>query len=365
MGRPKKRARTSDQPELDEPAVRRKSGVDGDVHTHTWDATVAQEQDGIPAYDMGSYASAFTPDGALQPWLHQTSPGENATSWNSPSSSGVPVLTPDNESLSPAGASSFPSTATGTDLLGTGPFQLDPSLSTNPSIANLTTTCACLSTLYLTLSTLNNMKSAADFTFPAALHPLREAMSTAKTVLVCEECPKSFNTGLQNTTMLGALFLSIAQRFSKVLEHIDAEAARAERAGERKRFRLTDLNGENGGHLHLGGAGCMAAFSLDLSPGEWRSMCKKVVRAEVVGPADGGDGECPGTDEHSQCPYFLGLAKQMEDRQERWHKMPLPDDFPKGAGAMFRPAGHGKKEEHHCLKLVMSSKALVGNFDWS
>jgi hypothetical protein len=191
-------------------------------------------------------------------------------------------------------------------------------------------------------------------------------MSTAKTIICCEECPRHFITGVQNTQLLGALFIAIAERFSRVLENINEEAARAENEGERKRFRLTDLNGENGGHLHLGGAGCMAAFSLDLSPGEWRSMCKKVVRAEVVGPAEGGEGDCPGSDEHSHCPYFLGLTKQMEERQHRWHKMPLPEDFPKGAMGMF-PHGRdgGKKEEPLCLKLVGSSRTLVGSFDWS
>ncbi|CZT24581.1 uncharacterized protein RCC_10306 [Ramularia collo-cygni] len=373
MGRPKKRERSEERSQSDEPTRRRKSGPS--PRTNAGDGTVVQPpeqqqmpdkspaQNASPAYDMGSYASAFTSDGNLQPWVQQSFPGEVATSWNSPSSA-VPTLTPDNDSLSsPSAGASFPPA----DALASTSFQLDPTLSDPPNKTLTIPSCACLSTIYLTLSTINNMKTAADFAFPAALHPLRQAMSTAETVLACEECPKSFSTGLQNTTMLGTLFLSIAERFSKVLEQIELEAARAEKEGERKRFRVTDLNGENGGHLHMGDAECLAAFSLNLSPKEWRVLSKKVVRTEVLGPEDG-QGERSGSEAHSHGVYFLALAKQMEDRQNRWHEMPLPEDFPKGWQGMWRPEngqGHEDKAQHHCLKIVGSSKTLVGKFDWS
>lgn len=368
MGRPKKRARSSEHTQIDESTTRRKSiaipriqarnATSSQASGQQQERTKSPEHEVPSAYDMGSYASAFNPDDSLQPWLQQSFPEVINASWNSPSAHTLPALTPDNDSLSSPGPA---------DAQATGSHQLDPNLSHQNSNTFTITSCACLSTLYLTLSTLNNMKTAADFTFPTALHPLREAMSSAETVMGCEECPRSFNTGLQNTTMLGTLFLSIAERFSKVLEQIDVEAARAERDGERKRFRLTDLNGENGAHLHLGGAGCAAAFSLELSPREWRTMCKKVVRAEVVGSADG-TGEYPGNEEHSQCVYFLGLTKQMEERQERWHRMPLPKDFPRGATGVWQAENREARERqegHYCLKLVGTSKALVGKFDWN
>lgn len=210
-------------------------------------------------------------------------------------------------------------------------------------------------------------------------------MSTAQTIITCPECPKSFSTGFQNTNLLGTLFFSIAERFSKILEQIDEEAGRAEREGLRKRFRLVGLNGENsnGGDLHDGGEGCREAFSLELSPGEWRTMCKKVVRTEVVGPeslhgAESGGENIPNESNSGQGrgnghhPYFLGLAKQMEERQDQWHKMPLPEDFPKHAKGILRPAD-GKacekkaegQQSHQCLAVVGSSKKLVASFDWS
>lgn len=363
MGRPKKRDRSVERPHIDANTRRRKAGASDQNKSQNAiisdSPAVQQEQHEEPqqdisaTYDMGSYASAFTASGSLQPWLQQGFPEDTTTPWYLPTSDNVPALTPDNNSLSPPDeASSLPTTDT---------LQLGAPI---PCKTLTITSCACLSTLYLTLSTLNNMKTASDFSFPAALHPLREAMSSTQIVLACEECPKSFNTGLQNTTMLGTLFLSIAERYSKVLEHIDLEFQRAEKEGEWKRFRLTDLNGENGRRLHLGGEGCAAAFSLDLSPAEWKAMCKKVVRAEVMGSGVDGDGK----GEHEEPVYFLGLARQMEERQNRWHKMPLPEDFPKGARGIMRPESRhapGEKEEHHCLKMVGSSKSLVEGFDWS
>ena len=99
-------------------------------------------------------------------------------------------------------------------------------------------------------------------------------------------------------------------------------------------------------------------------------MCKKVVRAEVHGPAEGND--C--------CPYFLGITKQMEERQDRWHKSPVPGDFPRdGSGSLIGRVRRelrgedqvveecvGKdKEEPLCLRMVVFAKRLVENFDWS
>jgi hypothetical protein len=180
-------------------------------------------------------------------------------------------------------------------------------------------------------------------------------MKTASDLLNCTECPTRFITGLQNTGLLGTLLISIAERFSKVLESINVESERAATAGESKKFRLADLNNSTS-HLHTGGLDCAASFSLDLSPEEWRSMAKKVVRAEVHGPSDG----------NTCCPFFMQLTSQMEERQNRWHRLPLPQDYPKGGskGTLHRTV-ETKDGEHQCLKNVMFAKQLVDDFDWS
>ncbi|WPG99636.1 Hypothetical protein R9X50_00245400 [Acrodontium crateriforme] len=232
---------------------------------------------------------------------------------------------------------------------------LDPSLSsTDISSLDASTlpSCACLSTMYLTLSTLQSMNPA--FAFPVALHRLREAMSTASEVLACETCPLKFITAIQNTHLMGTLLVSIAERYGKVLESITAETARAEEAGEQKTFRFADLNTPSS-HLQMGGLGCSATFNIDLSPHEWNIIAKNVVRAEVHGPA--GSNEC--------CSYLVGLAKKMHERQIKWHASPLPPDFPLDANGVPIGGSRLPKEDHLCLRYSHFSNKLVDGFDWS
>ncbi|KAF2171298.1 hypothetical protein M409DRAFT_50759 [Zasmidium cellare ATCC 36951] len=358
MGRPKKRARTD----------RDSSPTQNFSDAAIWDPSL--HTDG--GYDMAPFESAFTPGGSLQPWLKDA--GDWGRDFSMPegghrhgSENGIPALTPDNSSsssppllnLPPELQSSHASSMThGHSHGGSTQLLLDPALGGNSSLGmpmGLMPNCACLSTMYLTLNTLQSMDNA--FAFPFALHPLREAMQTASEILSCEECPKRFITAIQNTQLLGTLLMSIAERYSKVLEHITAESLRASLAGEEKKFRLQDLNTSTS-HLHAGGLGCVAAFSINLSPEEWRSMCKKVVRAEVHGPSEGND--C--------CCYFSGVIQQMEDRQEQWHKKPAPIDFPvdaKTGKLLGGPRSEMKREDHLCLKLPEYAKKLVQGLDWS
>ncbi|EMD00958.1 hypothetical protein BAUCODRAFT_118684 [Baudoinia panamericana UAMH 10762] len=341
MGRPKKRARLDANEERDVdavgsnnwPSVQRALAVDVDVDV---------DLDG-------------------DDWLQ-------STDWTVPSEYAIPGLTPDAVTNSPPvlnlppellatthGHSpnyfASPHVDASTNLL------LDPSFSgpTRFDPANAPTnvpSCACLSNLYLTLSTLSTLQP--PLTFPFALHPLRAALQTASEVIDCDKCPKRFLTAVQNTQLLGTLLLSIAERYGKVLDSITAEAIRAETAGEGKRFRLADLNTPTS-HLHAGGLGCAAAFSIGLSPAEWRGMGKKVVRAEVYGP-----GEC--------CPHLVGVIERMERRQMRYHESDecLPEDFPRDAETGVKLGGKCiAKEDHVCLKLCVFARRLVEGFDWS
>lgn len=215
--------------------------------------------------------------------------------------------------------------------------------------------CACLSTLYLTLNTLQTM--SPSFAFPYALHPLREAMTTASEVLACQECPTRFITAVQNTQLVGTLLVSIAERFGKVLDSIGAEAVRAEQEGEKKTFRLADLNTSTS-HLHTGGIGCAAAFKISLEPSEWRSLTKKVVRAEVYGAAEG----------NNCCPHFMGILEQMESRQHYYHchDEAIPEDFPRDPDTGVKLGGRNvPKEDHLCLKLVGFARKVVASYDWN
>jgi hypothetical protein len=368
MGRPKKRQRAEN--ECDE------EGVVEDVPLDQFLAGPADvatgSKDAVPPTDFNNVDSMLALDGMLQPW---TVPGLD---WNMSDNNGhlfddpVPDLTRDNSS-----EDSPPAINVSTELQSHHQHHQQPvpvDYTAGLSAPDQLPTCACLSTLYLTLSNLATMDPS--FSFPTALHPLREAMSTASQVLSCTACPTRFITGLQNVQLLNALLMSLAERFSRVLtsitneatslEHHNASASPSEQ--RTKLFRLADLS--TPGHLHTGGLGCAAAFSLSFTPAEWRSMAKKVVRAEVHGPSDGTN--C--------CAYLLGLISAMEKRQDQWHKMPPSMDFPKdkdgnlmsrsmtvgeGAGGHAIGTECDPAQEHLCLKMLEGTRRMVDTFDWS
>ncbi|KAM0722929.1 hypothetical protein Q7P37_001127 [Cladosporium fusiforme] len=309
----------------------------------------------LNSFDFGQ---AFTPGGSLQPWMLPSD-----TDWNTApkpnnllDTTTIPGLTPDTSS-----------------------HNSPPTLNSNSNIAepDRVPTCACLSTLYLTLSTLTAMDST--FPFPTSLHPMREAMQTAASVIDCPTCPTRFITGLQNVQLLNALLMSLADRFARVLNSISTEASALSDHNaslsdpsqhKTKSFRLADLS--TPGHLHTGGDHCAASFNLSFSPAEWRSMAKKVVRAEVYGPSDGN--EC--------CPYLLGLLARTEERQNRWHNGPnlLMDGLRDKEGNAVPRMGSGNvsggcdsggghanekgPREHPCLQMLAGTRKMVATFDW-
>lgn len=383
MGRPRKRRRESgDETSGRNPDFQQDAGVvippsssrhgsDANVSTEpsVWDELVqgslgAGDGHRTIDLDLRPFDGAFTPNGSLQSWLQPQIPA--TAQWEGLGSGSVPGLTPDSSAQSPPilnlpaemrtntsnnqhhhSNGHQPHRDTSTQLL------LDPTMSTaNLGVSSSPLpTCACLSSMYLAMNTLQTMET---FPFPFALHPLREAMATASDVLDCDNCRTSFITAIQNTQLIGTLLMSIADRFGRVIESINTEATRAETANEQKTFRLADLNTATS-HLHTGGLGCAAAFSLNLAPAEWRRMTKKVVRAEVHGPADGN--EC--------CMYFLALTKKMQERQRRWHSGPVPADFPTDSEGNIIGGPRIPKEDHICMKLPQYGEKVVAGFDWS
>lgn len=386
MGRPKKRQRADDNIDND-------SGESGLPFTQLVDPELTNLQPGeLQAFENNAFSSgngghrpaSTVPDvnsvveHTLQPWML---PGGFDFDLDALNNHGVdnailPDLTPDGSShdsppvLSlPPELQNIPQTIQNSIVTPSNDTAIRANSSDDQSPLP---TCACLSTLYLTLSNLTTMDPA--FPFPTSLHPLREAMLTASQVMTCPSCPKRFITGLQNVSLLNALLMSLADRFSRILTSISNEATTLEAYNasvpateqKTKTFRLADLS--TPGHLHTGGIGCAAAFNLSLSPAEWRSMVKKVVRAEVHGPADGN--EC--------CPCLLGLIAQMEKRQDRWHQAPPAQDFPRGGDGEFLSrdfrlaggCGNGsekafEKEEHLCLKMLAGTRRMVESFDWT
>lgn len=382
MGRPKKRHRTEDEPDdslveatgFGHPA---QGDVIGACQVQADALPLASAGNGeLHAFDPDAINSAFTPDGALQPWLLPIGDDAwlNGDLGNAQAvDATVPELTPDDSS----GSRLIPKATSEHhahhhhhqhQIISPGPglaSHLDPSTqhTHDPAITAAAAAlgneqaalpqCACLSSMYLALSNLSAMDPS--FAFPYALYALREAMSTASSVIACKFCPQQFITGLQNVQLLGALLTSIAERFGKVVTAINTEASRAERANESKKFRLADLNTPTS-HLHTNGLGCVAAFSLELSPSEWKALAKKVVKAEIYGSDDG-------------CPHFIGLAEQMEQRQARWHShcadAELSGDVQRVRHAVNGVAHAQGGGEHLCLKMIAVARQIVDGFDWT
>lgn len=213
-----------------------------------------------------------------------------------------------------------------------------------PMPTNLPTGCACLSAMYLELS---SMQAMTDFSFPAALHHLRKAIGTAYAVLNCDQCPKSFFTGFQNIQLLGLFMMCVAERYTKVLGAVDAEAQKALDANEKRRFRIGDMQGSNT-HLHTADSDiCLAPVELDLDPLQWRSLVKRVIKGEVRGtPID-----C--------CPSFLKLTEAMIERQTRWHRRPPPIDYPRPISPEEMAHRTDHNEISNCIKLVVEARKIV------
>jgi hypothetical protein len=378
MGRPKKRQRAGDEDDEevmmstglidlnDNPEMFASQGTGGPTVSTD---TEFHSTNTVPNMDLATFNSAFALHETLQPWMALSN-----MNWMVPDEQTyddlAPELTRDNSSEESPPMLNLPAELLDIPQTMHQNHHTPPNQTNQPQPTDQMPTCACLSTLYLTLSNLATMDPA--FSFPTALHPIREAMSTASQVISCPICPTRFITGLQNVQLLNALLMSIAERFSRILTSISAEAealalhnTTASPAEQKsKPFRLADLSAP--GPMHTGGLGCAAAFSLSFTPAEWRSMAKRVVRAEVHGPSDGSD--C--------CPYLLGLITTMERRQGRWHnKMPCLEDYPKdkegipvlaaGLAAGGNHAGNGHGEgEHLCLKMLAGTRRMVDGFDW-
>lgn len=387
MGRPKKRQRAGDDGDeevmIDHGLLDRNdssgSGTLSAEHPTGLADGVSYSNNTMPGMGSTASDSAFALDEMLQPW---TVP--NDMNWILPDEQAFenPGLTRDNSSHDSPPALNLPPELMNIPQTINQHHHTPPDRAPQSHNTDQLPSCACLSTLYLTLSNLATMDPS--FSFPTALHPLRQAMSTASVVIACPICPTRFITGLQNVQLLNALLMSLAERFSRILTSITAETKTLEQANsslpsshqKTKTFRLADLS--TPGHMHTGGLSCAAAFSLSFTPAEWRSMAKKAVRAEVYGPADG---ESDGND----CrPHLLGLIGSMEKRQDRWHRTPCAEDFPKDkegnyvsrkfggteggdgrekAGSNGEGQGH-EEGEHLCLKMLAGTRRMVEGFDW-
>ncbi|MCJ1435019.1 hypothetical protein MMC27_004389 [Xylographa pallens] len=222
-----------------------------------------------------------------------------------------------------------------------------PSLSLSSPLSSIPQTpCACLPTMYLTLSTLQ----ALSPTFPLALLPLRAATNAVRRMLACATCAPpslatatstplfSLPTSLPNTMLLATLIPHIAHRYAQLLGAIDSEAA----SGARKTFRVGETGNALLEGLHTGQEGCPVAMEVEMEAQEWRGMMRGVVRRDLLGEKG-----------------LVGLVERMGERQRAWHEVGRRMGC---GGGWKRDVGDG---EPMCLRVVEATRCAVEMVDVS
>lgn len=145
--------------------------------------------------------------------------------------------------------------------------------------------------------------------------------------------------------------LTIAERYERVLDCIEAEQLRATASNETKVFRMSDLNGAKV-HLHSSDPAMdMSDLSINLDPLEWRKLTKRVVKTEIEG-----SDIC--------CPTFMDLVEDLVNRQTRWHSMPKPEGFPRSVLKWQETQTEEQKQDAICLRFANDAKLIVGNLNF-
>lgn len=224
----------------------------------------------------------------------------------------------------------------------------DNSLLTASAIESLPAqSCACLSSIYLTL---DNLRSMDTIDFPSSLHCLRDALHTSKLCIDCQVCPSQYLTATQNAQLLGTLLLSISERYNRILKVIASETTRAENRGQMKTLHIGSPEPSKPRHENVGGIDSNDPLVLELPPTEWRKLARKVVQAEIYGTSDAGR------------ISFMSVLTRLEERQARWHTMEPTEDCPDPDRR--RHDMHDHNNNPMCLMLARQAKKQVNLLDF-
>jgi hypothetical protein len=214
----------------------------------------------------------------------------------------------------------------------------------------LDSNCACLANMYLNLTRLQAMKS---FSFPFAMQPLRASLRTLAEMAICPEC------GTRNLFQVASVLQAVIERFQRLINAIDDEAAQLAANDESKLFRLGELSDE-AMNYHGKDADCAAGFQMRLNAEEWRTMAKKVVRELVEGH---GGNDVQGTQS------VMAVIDALELRQRSHHASPeLMRLAAEQAGfrgctrdALSKTPQDGK---HFCLTIIGGMRTHARMLEW-
>ena len=208
--------------------------------------------------------------------------------------------------------------------------------------------CACLSSIYLTLENLRGMDIIS---FPSSLHCLRDALHTSKSCIDCQVCPARYLTATQNSQLLGTLLLCISERYNRILKVIASDTTAAEEAGQLKILQIGSFDLTKPRHENVGGIDSNEPLVLELPPLEWKKLANKVVKVEIYGTCD------------ASRASFTSVLTSLEQRQAHWHTMEPTADCPNPDRRIHDMHDHNNNPM--CLMAAREAKKLVDLFDFS
>ncbi|KAJ5549798.1 hypothetical protein N7535_002261 [Penicillium sp. DV-2018c] len=219
-----------------------------------------------------------------------------------------------------------------------GNFPLSPA--TSISSDSSASSCSCLASLYLNLSQMSALPS-----FPVGddtLCSLYIAARTARDVIRCDVCPKTFATCVQNTMFTGTLLTVLADAWMRVSK---ADAAKVGQMTAPADYVTKVLEGPDPARA-------------------WKIWLHKIVRRAVTG----GYIEPESTTACSRQPDLLSMITEVEKRQRRWHE---PGQHPlfesnsaQGHGWPQSDPGLCRENEYLCLQVVGSARNVIANFNF-
>ncbi|OQO12147.1 hypothetical protein B0A48_02787 [Cryoendolithus antarcticus] len=237
----------------------------------------------------------------------------------------------------PVAASQFDSTTWLSQTIPTPPDSLpDLSLASSNS-------CACLSSLYLSLSSLASLPSNSLL---QALPALATALASAQSALLCPHCPTRLITNVQNTQVLSTLLTSLASAFMELLAKVDDRAARVAACSSAS-YNCADASR----HDRSNEDSRRMAAKLPIFALVWGTLCPSCQNPHNL-PSYSSDGT-------SYPPTLMSLVHGLKNRQDRFHAVCAE------VGGPYVDARAPGEREHLCQKMAGVAGIMVEGFDWS
>lgn len=336
MGRPPKKRMRSDEDEV--------TGVDNTQRNEEWPGLNDSQLPNMTASDLpGLFPQfCFAPLRMPHAFPHLQSPDKNYNDpWEAQNRVNLEPL--------PATASPWPDyssvSKSAASPLGWASESTDTQSLCQPLGGGAVSQCSCLSSLYLCLSHISSQSP-----FPISRHTLCSLFiggKTARDVIRCKECPKTYAGGLQNVMLTGTLLNVVTDGWLRVSR---ADPVELGRQSTQPAF-----------------ASLLTQTSSDPAEG-WKEWLHQTVRKAVIGGSHDPAGRVNGSD----CPNLLALVREFEDRQRKWHSQraaQMQAQGPLSESHANTSSGSEKdecgEENYLCLRIIGSVREVISKFGFT